>query len=283
MRWKSLVACLTFSSIAQAAVLPSEGLFKNPSERHVFSRQDDSFDYFVTKGRGYWNDLQAVLKNPNASDIPTVDLRNHWKLDPPKISSGTEATRLAMQEKRLNINQQFFSSSLRFKSHNAIWYKNDVSPSSGIIIAKSNYGEAIDPVTGAVTRAPIRWSNAVLPVWRLACQMKDIDPSALQFISQSTVINDRTIAVLNAAMDTANREKTNGTDLPTFTTWTPEDDEFYAALATPNAVGVLYLLKDYPVTLGWKTIKSIMVYFTGRDKEPNMWFEVEDFCDEGRG
>lgn len=32
-----------------------------------------------------------------------------------------------------------------------------------------------------------------------------------------------------------------------------------------------------------KTIKSIMVYFTGRDKEPNMWFEVEDFCDEGRG
>lgn len=282
MRWHSLIACLAFSSVAQSAVLPTEALLEEPSKGHVFSRQDNSFDYFVNKGRSYWKDLQTVLEDPDASDIPIVDLSKHWRLDPPSVTSGTEAAKLAMQQERLNMNHPFFYSSLQLKSHPAIWYKNDVSPASGIIIAKSNHGEAIDPDSGAVTRAPTRWSAAIIPLWKLACQMNGVDPSALQYISQSTVINDQTIAVLNAAMAAANREKADRKGRPTFTKWTPEDDEFYAILATPNGVGVVYLLKDYPATLGWKTIKSIMIYFTGQGKDPNVWFEMEDSCGLGR-
>ena len=131
---------------------------------------------------------------------------------------------------------------------------------------------------GGFDTAPDRWSTVSWPPWKLACQMDIHDPSDLQYILRMTVIHDATIETLDNAMKAAGKEELDAKGNPTFTTWTPDDDEFYAVLATPNGVGQVYFLVDYSNALKKKTIESITICYPYGQMEPSIRFTLASFC-----
>ena len=61
-------------------------------------------------------------------------------------------------------------------------------------------------------------------------------------------------------------------------TWMPDDGQFYAIPATPHGAGQVYLLKTYPVGLGWKTISNISVFYLNGLNSPQIWFRLKPHC-----
>ncbi|KAJ5832966.1 hypothetical protein N7474_001277 [Penicillium riverlandense] len=282
MKFSSFAPVFALFAVAQAAVLPKGLLAESASEPGILSQRDDSpniYEKNVAKGRGYWDQLQTNLQNADATDVAAIDFNAKWEARSPSIGSASEAAQFAMQKAGLNTRQQFLSVTASLKTNRYIYYTDAMSPSIGTIIAKNNYGRAVDPHTGVVTNAPDKWSAVTWHLWQQACkQANNKDPSGLDYVFQDHIINEQTIKALDDAMAVAESKKTDNQGEPVVTTWTPDDDQFYAALATPNAVGVAYLLKDYPVGLGWKTIESISVFWLHGFKEPNMWFKLKPFC-----
>lgn len=248
----------------------------------IISRRDKSSpDYatYVTKGREYWEELQAVLANPDATDTKTIDYSADWVTVSPSIGTASQAAQFAMKNAGLNSNQKFLSETAKAKINSYIYYSNAYSPSSGMIIANNNYGYAIDPQTKKKILAPDRWSAVTWYLWKDACsRANNKDPSGLNYIFRNHIINDDTKDILDDAMTAGGSQRTNGDGTPTITQWTPDDDQFYAALATPNGIGTVYLLKDYPVGTGRKTIESISVFWLNGLNEPYMLISLEPYC-----
>ncbi|KAJ5613131.1 hypothetical protein N7510_006325 [Penicillium lagena] len=274
----SLFAAITaLSAVTQAAVL-GKASTESASEPGILSPRDDSndlYEKYVGKGRGYWEELQTVLQNPDAADVATIDFDSRWEARSLNIISAPATAQFAMQKAGLNTQQKFLSITANLKTDSRIYYTNAMSPSIGAIIAKNNYGH----VVGAAAPAPDRWSAVTWYLWKQACrQANNQDPSGLDYIFRDHIINAQTKKALDAAMIAAKAKKYDQVGTSIVTTWTPDDEQFYAALATPNGVGVLYLLKDYPAGLGWKTIESISVFWLDGFPEPNMFFTLKPFC-----
>ena len=248
-------------------------------ETGILSQRDLSLNYYegnITKGRGYWHELETVLRDPNAKDTPMINFDENWTRQSVAVNLAPDAAVFALKKFGLNSNQKFLSVTAQLRTHSRIYYSNAMSPSIGMIIAKNNYGRSVDPHTGVVTSAPDRWSAVIWYLWNWSLKQAGKASAQLEYVFQNSIINPATVQTLDSAMAAGKRKMTDKDGNPVTTTWTLSDDEFYAALSTPNGVGVVNLMKSYPVGTGWKTISAISVFwFHG---SPSMLFRLESFC-----
>ncbi|KAJ5594244.1 uncharacterized protein N7459_000452 [Penicillium hispanicum] len=272
-----LCTFVTFFSLwvtAQAAVLPG-GLAPE-----LISEREDSSDYQknVTKGHALWDELQAVLQNPDSTDHVIIDFDENWTAGSLSVGSASASSQFALKHAGLNTEQKFLSVTAKYKQNSFIYYTDAMSPMIGAVVAKNNYGQVVDKKTGVVSTAPNRWSDVTRYLWGFACEKAKKDTTGLNYVIRDNIINDKTKAVLKDAMTAAEAQPYDKEGNSRVTTWTPDDEPFYAALATPNGAGVVYLLKDYPVALGWKTIESVAVFWLNYMPEPTLYFTLKPFC-----
>lgn len=183
-----------------------------------------------------------------------------------------------IKEAGLDAKQKFVSIKASLKRNFLIHYKAVMSPELGILIAQDSYGRA-ENAHGGFDHAPDRWSAIAWPLWKIACFIRNGgDTSVLEYIVLPTIINEKTIETLDDAMKAAGKKKFDDKGNPTFTTWTPDDDGFYAALATGSGAGKTYFLADNSQELKKKTIESITIYYPGGPKEPTMLWKLGSFC-----
>ncbi|KAJ5884643.1 hypothetical protein N7495_009153 [Penicillium taxi] len=158
-----------------------------------------------------------------------------------------------------------------------IFYGTLIAPQVGVLIAKNSFASAYNPNTRQDEVAPDRWSTVIWSIWELACRMSRIDSSSLRYVLQDAIINEETNSTLFTAVSAMNRLGTDTSGNPLVTTWTPEDDQFYAAIGTPNGVGVVYLLKDRSNALE-RTISKASTIWVAKEQVFYMWFELDDYC-----
>ncbi|KAJ5832039.1 hypothetical protein N7474_000350 [Penicillium riverlandense] len=266
---------------AEVSFQGEKSLPEEAFETHIFSERAGSpsvsFDEYVAKGRRRWAEFQSVLADPNAIDVATIDVTKNWVVGQPGPITVSDDTEYALKQAGVNVARNAFAKVMvRLRTNNQIFYENYVAPQVGTLIAANNYGRATNPQTGLMDTAPDKWSAVMWVVWQAACGHLKIDPSTLSYVFQDEIINTETNSTLATAA--ADRMGEDAAGNPLITTWTPDDDAFYAALATPNGIGTLFFLKDYSIALDRQTIKSISVFYEPEPQWFTMWFELEDSC-----
>lgn len=103
----------------------------------------------------------------------------------------------------------------------------------------------------------LNWDQIVFVEWkRLATKAKH-PVASLKYVLRWAIDNDETIAVIDALYEKKgikDAKKQEGEWVP----WLPGTEDFLALLGTKNAAGAAYLLIDFPVSLGKKTVKRIL-------------------------
>ncbi|KAJ5612657.1 hypothetical protein N7510_005851 [Penicillium lagena] len=275
MKFSSFVAAFALSAIVRAAIIPKISSADLDPGPNALSQRGDSpeggiddiseEDCLTTK---------TVLEKAS-TDLSLINFDTNWKVvsesKPAPISGPLP---YGLKEAGLDPKEEFQTTKAQVKGAFA-HYTNAMSTSSGAIIASEIYGRF---TTAVMSDAPDRWSAVTWYLWKKACEKANQVPSKLDFIFQDTIMNDKTNKVLNVGMAAADKQKQGKGGEIIVTRWTPDDDQFYAALAAPNSIGSLYLAKDYPNELGWKTIESISVYWPQKLNQPVMWITYVPFC-----
>ncbi|MCJ1486407.1 hypothetical protein MMC06_006584 [Schaereria dolodes] len=120
------------------------------------------------------------------------------------------------------------------------WFYSQGGP-SGTIIPFNNYRRG----------GPLHWSDAVFYQWEKYNAENPERIAELRYIMRHEIENTDTIAIIEHACENVSRQKSLNWR------WMPSDEAFYALLATPNGVGVPYMLTDRSIALGKLTIASI--------------------------
>ncbi|KAJ5902890.1 hypothetical protein N7495_003418 [Penicillium taxi] len=276
-RWKLTTFEQELSSIADSSLvdtlsLPALSLKKRRVSRIETPLAETSTLYqkYLAKGHGKYNiALQTVQKPPSTDPGPSTINSNRWtmveitaELDDPLMSEDEEIpcddeelelySDFELSHLGIKWNQNTFKDILVYlKSNSKLRYRNYYGPKIGVIVAKSNYGQV------GKARAPDKWSDIAWLVWVQQCSLQNTLPSQLGYIIQEAIANDDTTTLLDEiTRGMAKEEK----DKPVVFTWTPQDEEFYALLGSPNGIGTAFLSINYPNALGLKVPSYITAF-----------------------
>ncbi|KAJ5594361.1 uncharacterized protein N7459_000569 [Penicillium hispanicum] len=275
---------LTFFAVSAVAEIPFNPnvTSDNPSleNAHLSKRNDlEIYEAAVTKGRQLYAELQDTLADPDAADEITIDLDTNWNVAKHSLTTAVgEDALYALSHIGISASvPKVFVKTTR-KTNSGIFYENIIAPTAGLLISSNNYGSAKNPTTGLTDVAPDRWSAVAWADLDMICTDARVDPSSLRYILQDEIINAKTNTTLYIAASKSNGLGTDASGNPVVSTWTPADEEFYAALGTPNGVGSVYILKDYPEGVGRQTIVSVSAFWRAENEWFDMWVKTAPTC-----
>lgn len=124
--------------------------------------------------------------------------------------------------------------------------KNFVNARGGTLVASYNYADKDTGSLGArLNNSEILWQQ-----YLAGARAEGLQPDGLKQIIRSSIQGAPALTVLNMVLTVKTRSSEHA--------WTPDNDEFFALLATDNCKGAAYLLKDHKVALGRRSIASIV-------------------------
>ena len=256
---------------------PTRAIQSFPSATDPASEDITCTDYKTcsSKGRGYWEALQATLAQAQPIDRNDQQVfERDYKCEYITIDSDSQSLeRIKPDLQSHGINPDWLEAQGCFSTSpetgedtEATAYGNLFSTSQGIIIAYENYRDSDEQKT-------LPWSEIIWNAWSYARvwddyrhkQAAEHPPGAalsiLRVMIRLNVRNEETNAVLRTIWDAAEREyNTIDQTWYKFTEADPATKNwFYAIIGTPNVKGNIYLLNDHAMEIGKKTVTEIWV------------------------
>lgn len=147
-------------------------------------------------------------------------------------------------------------------------YVNTFVPSKGAIFVQSAHGPRSEgrlqnpPVTGD-PRAIVplsRWSDVTWINWQTLCMLHRVSVQTLKAVVHLDVTNSHTKELISAALQMAGIARLSKFPGNTFNKDDDPNDIFASLLASPNALGTVWLLLQHRLELGYKEVSYIQVY-----------------------
>ena len=174
------------------------------------------------------------------------------------------------QQKDLSMNE--IDETISTIYFNTACYINYIDIKDGKIRAKSNFRDSnSDAKTGSGN--PLPNSEILYNQLLLVLRHQQIDPSTFNLtqVIRENISNEETRNTLNCCTKTYSDVPSANKRIYQFV---KGSEEYYAILGTPNAYGILYLLKQHPSVFGKKEITRIEVKKHRDYNKPNIILHV---------
>ena len=222
---------------------------------------DTEWNALVAKGQQLYQDVAIALQNPEDKECPNIsDHNSAWDIQGrPGPPNETLQRIIRFVNPTISFDPrstwQYLSAEWPAGSLDPLYYyRNFFSPQTRTIVAYENWGK------GEMGRAPVRLSDMSFQLWRSTSVQRRLPTQSLTWIWQEHILNADTLKVMKYIYDRDGwwAKDAEGADTTQTQAWVfgPSQSAFYALLATPNAIGYSYMLKDYPESLG-STIKRV--------------------------
>ena len=99
-------------------------------------------------------------------------------------------------------------------------------------------------------------SDYTFLVWKQACDGDDDCITGLKYVIHDTVVEDRTLAVIDSALAAVNLQNTPWPGV----TFSSDTQPGTALIGSPNGWGVAYMLFTFPLDFGGYTIDEVVVF-----------------------
>lgn len=245
---------------------------KNPA--HPPSNQ---LKIYRQKGHETYKKITTALTSTGVKDAPLPDLAG-WDIDVSPVQFFDSNTRLCLQA--INWDHDDMPRYFRTYEHHLhadryFQYMNHMGPKVGIMIAEYNQG-----IDASGQRAPDRWSEVVWKSWTDETYADRILASNLRYVVQESIINLDTQAILDeVTRDQKNSENGDNPDDVFVYEFTPDDEDFYAILSSPNCIGTARIAMNYPNGLGSKTVSMIRVFNIPETDYWDMVIELQPYSE----
>lgn len=248
----------------ELALGPPPTIGKNLKPDHELkARNEDRIREFVRKGRVAYGELydatHGVATYDTTHEKMALDYSANWNIGtiegilPPFADFALKR----IGKDHSNFKEYSAMPKLRPRSR----FSNYYGLTEGVILA-------IDNLSMYNGFAPDKLSDVMWAFWKTW----STDPSVLQYIIQVMIGDGQTSGILNHFA--GGRRGDDGQGRPLVSTWTRDDDAFYALLQSPNGIGVVWMLTDYASSMDYKTVTKISAYFDPTYRKWVMWFEL---------
>lgn len=228
--------------------LPENG--KNISEKRPLA----DLELYRTKGRLAARSMDAAHNERRADTGPPTVNEYDWNVvDYGKVNRLQDMSRKALEHLDLGYLEEFFKGKdACYRSNRNIHYDNQYCAYGHAIIAKGIFRK--DEHTGDIART--HWSDVTFPIWKEYCEGDGIAPGDLEYIIEDTVINKDTTDIINQIIPASQRRHLDFSKV-----FTRDNPDFYALLATPNAIGSAYICINYATSMRYKRVASITPFY----------------------
>ncbi|KAL8718034.1 MAG: hypothetical protein Q9225_004788 [Loekoesia sp. 1 TL-2023] len=260
----------------------------SPNDRHrELRKRAFEFNYYVCKGGNQWRKLQEASDHtsPSGPIFSDEDLQDGWSKDDTDqqqimswirpleelvgrkpVRSDTKYIKLRQDKAFRNaagdLVQETLKESMYFvtylPSFSTIIASNTKSPSYQL---RKKYPGPLQLTRDDIAKRVPKLNRFSDVIWKVWTQLVPNDPEKLRYVARDFIVNDVTVDIMNHIFGAKYRGEKNF-PWPGLT-FGLDSDEGKALLASPNGIGVYWLLLDRAAKLGRRKLK--VTIFSGTE------------------